>query len=128
MSAAALNFAPYEDPPGSSSTLQASKPAAAPTRFNPWMPSGGTSYQSGAAYEDLDTSRSGATGFGSTSASNAERGFGGDSHGELEVGAYETTLPIRLDVEAALAYAAGPFIAIGLLLFEVRRRSVRSHS
>ena len=120
----ALNFAPYEDPPGSPSTRQASKPSAAPTRSNPWLPSGGTSYQAGAAFEDLDTSRSGATGFGSTSASAAERGFGGggDTHGELEVGAYETTLPIRLDVEAALAYAAGPFIAIALLLFEVRAR------
>ncbi|KAJ3105453.1 hypothetical protein HDU97_008069 [Phlyctochytrium planicorne] len=55
--------------------------------------------------------------------SNAENGNGGD-----RVNKYETKIPVRLDIEAAGAYALGLVSAVLLLVFETKNDYVRFHA
>ncbi|KAI8148865.1 hypothetical protein BJV82DRAFT_483514, partial [Fennellomyces sp. T-0311] len=53
---------------------------------------------------------------------------GGAPGGTVRVNKYETRLPIRVDVEAALAYALGPITGILLIILETKNDYVRFHA
>ncbi|KAI9275857.1 hypothetical protein BDA99DRAFT_412040, partial [Phascolomyces articulosus] len=48
--------------------------------------------------------------------------------GTVRVNKYETRLPIRVDVEAALAYVLGPITGVLLLILETKNDYVRFHA
>ncbi|EGF79743.1 hypothetical protein BATDEDRAFT_89137 [Batrachochytrium dendrobatidis JAM81] len=48
--------------------------------------------------------------------------------GTVRVNKYETSMPLRLDIAAALAYALGPVTGILFLIFETKNDYVRFHS
>ncbi|KAI8083233.1 uncharacterized protein B0P05DRAFT_507858 [Gilbertella persicaria] len=66
----------------------------------------------------------------------AEQGFGAGSSSSgsaagnqtIRVNKYETSLPIRVDVEAALAYVLGPVTGLLLLILERQNDYVRFHA
>ncbi|CDH53725.1 hypothetical protein BATDEDRAFT_89137 [Lichtheimia corymbifera JMRC:FSU:9682] len=62
-----------------------------------------------------------------------EQGFGGESSGlqsnaTVRVNKYETRLPIRVDIEAALTYILGPITGILFLILETKNDYVRFHA
>ncbi|KAI7865849.1 hypothetical protein BDF14DRAFT_1820240, partial [Spinellus fusiger] len=82
---------------------------------------------------------SGEPNVGSSSASFLEQGLYGDTAGlggslrgassdTLRVNKYETSLPIRVDIEAALAYVLGPITGLLLLVLETQNDYVRFHA
>ncbi|OMJ16882.1 UPF0132 membrane protein [Smittium culicis] len=78
-----------------------------------------------------DTNASGSRAYPNTSTSShasgdIEAGYSAD--GGLAVSRYATTLPIRLDFEAAFAYSLGCLSGIFLLVFERQNDYVRFHA
>lgn len=85
-----MNFAPYSPSPDEDRTSRS------PKKSNPTQPSF-SSYQAGnsASYAEQGLLNNGS----SSSSSNGQT---------VRVNKYETTLPIRVDIEASLAYVLGP--------------------
>ncbi|KAI8928579.1 hypothetical protein BC831DRAFT_397325 [Entophlyctis helioformis] len=78
------------------------------------------------AHAGLSSGVAGATGI--------NMGMGGAPGGQLpppgtvRINKYETALPIRLDIEAALAYALGPITGALFLILETKNDYVRFHA
>ncbi|KAL1930403.1 hypothetical protein VTP01DRAFT_10565 [Rhizomucor pusillus] len=92
-----------------------------------------------ASYEPVPTSSSSYQAGGNVPPSLYEEGLftpgpslgpsmGGAPGGTVRVNKYETRLPIRVDLEAALAYILGPVTGILLLILETRNDYVRFHA
>lgn len=98
-----MNFSPYSPSPDEDRTSRT--PKKSKQQYN--QPSF-TSYQSGNA--DSYAEQGLLSDNGASSSSSA--GLGGSSSSSngqsVRVNKYETTLPIRVDVEASLAYVLGP--------------------
>lgn len=124
-----MNFAPYSPSPDEDRTSRS------PKKSNPTQPSF-SSYQAG---NSASYAEQGLLNNGSSSSSNSS------SNGQtVRVNKYETTLPIRVDIEASLAYVLGPVTGnldfffcinikrwiIGLLLLILERQNdyVRFHA
>ncbi|KAI8380068.1 hypothetical protein BD560DRAFT_388349 [Blakeslea trispora] len=101
-----MNFSPYSPSPDDDRT----------TRSSHKKQSGFSSYQAG------------------NPDSFAEQGLGASSsHAAvgsqtIRVNKYETSLPIRVDIEAALAYVLGPVTGLLLLILERQNDYVRFHA
>ncbi|GAA5899518.1 uncharacterized protein JCM6883_005248 [Sporobolomyces salmoneus] len=137
-----LNFAPYSDPPDhpSSSTRKplpstSQPPVASSSSSAPSLSTYSYSYQDGAPISSLSSSSAHGNSFSShpsshPSSSNqafgSSSGFNPSSSGNGS--GMETTLNVRLAVLGALAWALGPFGAVGLLVGEVENDWVRYQS
>lgn len=114
-----MNFAPYQDespeierafsPPGTGSNVRS--PRESPPNPYSHYPGGSSSNQF-AGTGRIQTSGYGNTGFGNNDLEG----------GRLSLGAFDTSLPIRADVEAMLAYLLLP-PAGGVLLLLVEHKS-----
>lgn len=133
-----LNFAPYSSPPSSprASTSRLPVPSSTSSKAqrprSPWFGVG--SYQSGARPSDLSnpnaissstaqhTYPSGDVLWDAENGNAPIAGPSGSTGGSSGVGpdSYETTFGWRVDLEAAAAYAAGPLLAILLLILETK--------
>ncbi|GAA5810916.1 hypothetical protein MFLAVUS_004344 [Mucor flavus] len=105
-----MNFAPYSPSPDEDRTSRS------PKKSNPTQPSF-SSYQAGnsASYAEQGLLNNGS----SSSSSNGQT---------VRVNKYETTLPIRVDIEASLAYVLGPVTGLLLLILERQNDYVRFHA
>ncbi|KAI8330402.1 hypothetical protein EDC96DRAFT_47788 [Choanephora cucurbitarum] len=95
-----MNFSPYSPSPDDDRTR------------SPYKKPGPSSYQAG------------------NPDSYAEQGLASSSTGNqtIRVNKYETSLPIRVDIEAALAYVLGPVTGLLLLILERQNDYVRFHA
>ncbi|KDE05032.1 hypothetical protein MVLG_04575 [Microbotryum lychnidis-dioicae p1A1 Lamole] len=119
MSSTPLNFAPSRWAPPAPSSTSSYTPQAQP-------PQASTSYQSGAPISSLGAN----TSFSSAATPGfLTRSWPGGAGGAraLSTGT-ETTLGYRYDYEGPMAYALGPFGAVGLLVLEVENDWVRFHA
>ncbi|KAE8150560.1 hypothetical protein BDV25DRAFT_154173 [Aspergillus avenaceus] len=124
-----MNFAPYQDE--SPEVERAMSPALAETnrvKSPPIRSPHGSPPVSGLASNALPSptqfgASTGATGFGNT-------GYAGDvESGRWNMGAFDTSLPIRMDYEAMLAYLLlPPAGGVFLLLVEHKSDYVRFHA
>ncbi|CAO0791218.1 unnamed protein product [Mucor circinelloides] len=97
--------------------------------FSPYSPSPDedrtslySSYQAGSdSYAEQ-----GLLGSGSGTGSSSNSAFNGQQ--AVRVNKYETSLPIRVDVEASLAYVLGPVTGLLLLILERQNDYVRFHA
>ncbi|KAI8083552.1 hypothetical protein BDF21DRAFT_337339 [Thamnidium elegans] len=106
-----MNFAPYSPSPDEDRTSRS------PKKTNP-TPASFSSYQAGnsASYAEQGLLNNGSS---SSSSSNGQT---------VRVNKYETTLPIRVDIEASLAYILGPVTGLLLLILERQNDYVRFHA
>ncbi|KAI7856592.1 hypothetical protein BDC45DRAFT_503116 [Circinella umbellata] len=144
-----MDFSPYKPSPDEDRTsrLKQDRKAKGKSRSSTtggngkYDPIQNNSYQSGAS---VTTAVGG--GSGSSNNGNGTSGFdnsplyeeglfshgpsigGGTPGGTVRVNKYETRLPIRVDVEAALAYALGPITGVLLLILETKNDYVRFHA
>ncbi|KAI8337876.1 hypothetical protein BC941DRAFT_451917 [Chlamydoabsidia padenii] len=109
-----MDFSPYKPSPDDNRTRQQKKgksklshgPNPAPTSSSPYQVGGGM-LDSSLLEEGLSAESSGAT---------------------LRVNKYETTLPIRVDLEAALTYLFPPLSGLLFLVLETQNDYVRFHA
>ncbi|SGY31228.1 BQ5605_C002g01216 [Microbotryum silenes-dioicae] len=126
MSSTPLNFAPYSEPPDVSKARWAPPAPSSTSSYTPQAqpPQASTSYQSGAPISSLGAN----TSFSSAATPGfLTRSLPGGAGGALSTGT-ETTLGYRYDYEGPMAYALGPFGAVGLLVLEVENDWVRFHA
>lgn len=93
-----MNFSPYSPSPDDDRSSR--KPKSQQKRASSSVPTTYSSYQAGNA--DYSYAEQGLLG---EQGSSSSMGGGGQT---IRVNKYETTLPIRVDIEAALAYVLGP--------------------
>ncbi|CAO3610869.1 unnamed protein product [Cunninghamella echinulata] len=91
---------------------------------NPYSP-----YQTSGGNAAIPTSTSYHNQASTSSPSLLEEGIlGNGAGGTMRVNKYETTLPIRVDLEAVLAYIAPPLSGLLLLVLETQNDYVRFHA
>ncbi|KFY31118.1 hypothetical protein V493_01380, partial [Pseudogymnoascus sp. VKM F-4281 (FW-2241)] len=122
-----MDFAPYQDtspdatrtlsPPPNDRRSTSASPPLQPSHANPWAAQAGSPPPQGGG--------NGGGGFTNTNTRDVEMG----GRGREALHDYETSLPLRLDYEACLAYLAlPPAGAVGLLLVEWKSDYVRFHA
>ncbi|RUS18974.1 hypothetical protein BC937DRAFT_88115 [Endogone sp. FLAS-F59071] len=112
------DFAPYQPAPDDRSRSKAKLKAPAPPPAKPSL-----------KYQPVPTRSSPLA----QSASALEAGVGSSSSaapgaGQVRVNKYETSLPVRVDVEAALTYALGAVTGVFFLIVEQKNDYVRFHA
>ncbi|KAI7896748.1 uncharacterized protein EV154DRAFT_410835 [Mucor mucedo] len=110
-----MNFSPYSPSPDDDRTSRLPKKPKQPKQQPPSF----SSYQAGNADSFAEQ---GLLNNGSSSSSSAPNGQ------SVRVNKYETSLPIRVDVEASIAYVLGPVTGLLLLIFERQNDYVRFHA
>jgi hypothetical protein len=95
-----MNFSPYSPSPDEDRSRNAPKKSK-PSSSQQTKPSSFSSYQDGQNADSFAEQGLLGSGIGGGSSSN-----GGNQ--TIRVNKYETSLPIRVDVEASLAYVLGP--------------------
>jgi hypothetical protein len=96
-----MNFSPYSPSPDEDRSRNApknSKPQTKPSSFS--------SYQDGSNADSFAEQGLLGSGIGGGGSSSSGGGIGGNQ--TVRVNKYETSLPIRVDIEASLAYLLGP--------------------
>lgn len=104
-----MNFSPYSPSPDEDRTRNAPKKS----KSSQAKPSSFSSYQDGQNPDSF--AEQGLLGSGVGSGSSNSTGMGGNQ--TVRVNKYETSLPIRVDVEASLAYVLGPVTGNKLFFF-----------
>ncbi|KAG2202013.1 hypothetical protein INT46_008413 [Mucor plumbeus] len=117
-----MNFSPYSPSPDEDRTSRSPKKQQKQQQQSN-QPSY-SSYQAGSdSFAEQGLLGSGSGAGGSSSSSSA---FNGQQ--AVRVNKYETTLPIRVDIEASLAYVLGPVTGLLLLILEKQNDYVRFHA
>ncbi|CAO3630082.1 unnamed protein product [Mucor fragilis] len=118
-----MNFSPYSPSPDEDRTSRSPKNHQKHQQQSSQAAAAYSSYQAGSdSYAEQGLLGSG-NGAGSSSNSSA---FNGQQ--AIRVNKYETSLPIRVDVEASLAYVLGPVTGLLLLILERQNDYVRFHA
>ncbi|KAI8644011.1 hypothetical protein BD408DRAFT_442102 [Parasitella parasitica] len=117
-----MNFAPYSPSPDEDRTLQSPK-----KQQKQQQQSNRPSYSSYQAGSD-SYAEQGLLGSGNGAGSSTSGPSIFDGQQAVRVNKYETSLPIRVDVEACLAYVLGPVTGLLLLIFERQNDYVRFHA
>ncbi|KAI5304182.1 hypothetical protein KEM56_006767 [Ascosphaera pollenicola] len=152
-----MNFAPYQadspeieralSPPGRGASVSSPRPSYSPPNqkysSNPWngstISNGSNRISSNGHYQNnynarpLGAKHAGWNGYEDLESGNHRAsGGGGSGHGRgdrLSLGAFETSLPIRVDYEVMMAYLiAPPAGGFFLLMFERKSDYVRFHA
>ncbi|GAN00713.1 hypothetical protein MAM1_0002d00135 [Mucor ambiguus] len=100
-----MNFSPYSPSPDEDRTSRSPKKH----QKHQQQPSQAAAYSSYQAGSD-SYAEQGLLGSGSGAGSSSNSAFNGQQ--AIRVNKYETSLPIRVDVEASLAYVLGPVTGI----------------
>ncbi|KAI8982117.1 hypothetical protein BDF20DRAFT_452175 [Mycotypha africana] len=116
-----MNFSPYSPSPDDDRHSRTPK-ASSSRATQQHQQANISSYQAGSNPESFAEQGL----LGNHSSSSSSSGFGGQP--TVRVNKYETSLPIRVDVEASLAYLAGPITGLLLLILERQNDYVRFHA
>lgn len=98
-----MNFSPYSPSPDDDRT-RLPKKQKQPKQQQQTQQTSYSSYQAGSSVNDYSYAEQGLLGSGNVGAS----GSNGGGAQTVRINKYETSLPIRVDVEASLAYVLGP--------------------
>ncbi|KAL9544787.1 hypothetical protein PS6_008582 [Mucor atramentarius] len=115
-----MNFSPYSPSPDEDRTSRSPK-----KQQKHQQQSNQAVYSSYQAGSD-SYAEQGLLGSGSGTGSSSNSTFNGQQ--AVRVNKYETSLPIRVDVEASLAYVLGPVTGLLLLILERQNDYVRFHA
>ncbi|EPB81484.1 hypothetical protein HMPREF1544_11803 [Mucor circinelloides 1006PhL] len=115
-----MNFSPYSPSPDEDRTSRSPK-----KQQKHQQQSNQAVYSSYQAGSD-SYAEQGLLGSGSGTGSSSNSAFNGQQ--AVRVNKYETSLPIRVDVEASLAYVLGPVTGLLLLILERQNDYVRFHA